>query len=263
MTSSSKEQKSVRLYTFWEGSKPPLYLELCMETWHANIPNLQIEQINYSNIGSYVAPYVDINKLKKFSLAMQSDVISAVVLATRGGTFIDIDTIMLPNVNIDFLKSRNDKVNVFGMPQNGKFHVAIMSSLAKNPVMVRWMNEASKRVDLSPREYSWNYLAGDILEKMSSDNAYSHYFNIIDRRTSGNILEASWGQTYNQFYFGESSQIKIEDLLKKSEYGIISLHNSWTPQEYSQVEDRDELLMMNKNISRILRYALGREPESK
>lgn len=252
-----KNKDRIHLYTFWEGPTPSLYLQLCMDTWYKNIPNLEVEKINYDNLDFYVGKYVDINKLKKFSLAMQSDVISSIVLATRGGTFIDIDTIMLPNVDIDFLKSPRDSVNVFGIPSKKQFHVAVMSALRGNSAMLHWMNEATKRVKESPSNYSWNYLAGDILEEMTTSAEYSKYFNIIDRKTSGNILEASWSEKYKDFYFDKSKYRPADELIEKSKYGILSLHNSWTPKAYSAISDREKLLKEPVNLSGILSLALG------
>ncbi|MGP5588397.1 hypothetical protein ACTXO0_16645 [Glutamicibacter ardleyensis] len=248
----------MHLYTFWEGRTPPLYLELCVETWQRHIPNLEVELINYGNLHKYVGQYVDISKLKTFSLAMQSDVISAVVLAKRGGTFIDIDTIMLPNVRLDFLASTNSKINVFGIPKTGAFHVALMSTTAGNPAALHWMNEASKRVDLSPTSYPWNYLAGDILEKLTIDPEYSEYFNIVDRNSSGNILESAWSKKYRDFYFSEGSEnLSAEIALSRARYGIVSLHNSWTPSDYSALDNRKDLLNMDYLLSRILKHSLA------
>lgn len=258
-----KNEENIHLYTFWEGPEPSLYLQLCMETWYANIPNLQIEQINYDNLDSYVGKFVDISKLKKFSLAMQSDVISSIVLATRGGTFIDIDTIMLPNVDIDFLKTPRDRINVFGIPSKKVFHVAVMSALRGNSAMLHWMNESTKRVKESPSNYSWNYLAGDILEKMTISSEYSKYFNIIDRKSSGNILEAAWSEKYIEFYFNESKYRPAEELVAKAKYGILSLHNSWTPKAYSAISDRDKLLGEPVNLSGILSFSLGSDSNRK
>lgn len=250
-------ERSLSLYTFWEGQKPPTYLQLCMDTWYENINDLNVEVINYENLELYVGPYVDIRKLKAFSLAMQSDVISSIVLATRGGTFIDIDTIMLPHVDIEFLRARNQRLNVFGMPKSGAFHVAVMSTTAGNPAVIRWMNEACKRVDLSPQEYRWNYLAGDILEKMTVDTKYAEYFNIIDRRSSGNILEAVWNQKYVDFYFSKPHSDVLTTLREKSPCGILSLHNSWTPSEYSSIDDRETILNCDNTLSQILKLSLG------
>lgn len=251
-----------RIFTYWEGDNPPTYIQLAVATWYEFIPNLNVTVLNHSNLEEWIGSYVDLNALKTYSLAMQSDVVSAVILAKYGGVFMDADTIVTRDVT-SFIQSEDKRLTAFGKPIEGQFHVAVLRAGPRNGAAVRWANEATRRVNSTKDNPPWNYLAGSILEAMTMEPETKALFNIIDRTESGNILEAKFGTGYKEFYFSETDQCDPDLAIASATEGIISLHNSWTPKEYSDIQDPIDVLAHKSFLSRILHTLLGEGFESR
>ena len=256
--SEHNNNEPINLFTFWEGNTPPAYIEMCIATWFKHLPNANLTVINYENIHEWVDVYVNIAELKKFSFAMQSDVISSVILAKYGGVFIDADTIVTGRNCLDFFSQDDARLKAFGIPDRGEFHVAVLSAKRNNPAVLFWMDEACRRVNSGTREYAWNFLAGDILEKLTKNELYKDDFNIIDRTISGNILESKYKANYKNFYFGDTDT-EPGDVISRCKNDIISLHNSWTPKEYSTLNTVQDIFNQSNLLTKIFRYILGSE----
>ena len=254
-----------QFYTYWEGPSCPKYIDLCVSTWFRQIPDLHLTVINHRNLFEYVGDVYDIERLKRFSLAKQSDAVSAAVLAKFGGTFVDADTIITKDPTETFDSVPGEKMIGFGVPSRNSFHVAVLhAGQSGNPIAVRWMTEASKRIS-GDGEGGWDYLANQILNPMLAEPAFGQFMHIIDRTASGHILESHFelvpGQaekSYLKLYFGEND-ISVSEALDAAVGGMISLHNSWTPASYGSITDIRGLLSTDNLLSRLLARLSGIE----
>lgn len=230
-----------------------------MASWFKHIPDLELTVINHSNLYQWVGDTYDIEQLKSYSLPMQSDAISAAVLARHGGMFIDCDTILTRNP-VEFLEAApQNAVRCFGIPNAKRFHVAILSvAKPNNRLVTRWMSEVAVRLGQSGQSVGWNHLGGQILDPLLDGGNYSSDIEIIDRKASGNILESTYdlagGQginSYKELYFQENN-VSLNDALDSVRDGMISLHNSWTPKSYSGLESHEQVLSQRNLLSEIL-----------
>lgn len=252
------------IYSFWQSETPrPAYLDLCLETWAKNIPDLDIVFISHANWHSFVGDIYDVEKLKQFPLMMQSDAVAAAVLATRGGLFFDVDTIITRNIFMDFASLAPRKFVAFGRPNIRSMHIAVLKSgQPDNPVARAWMAGARERI-LDPRpDYASSYLGNGILQTILNDPKHLDDYLIIDRSDYGNILEThvrprrTPTEDYVNFYFNAAVKVNVAAAIAAARYGIISLHNSWTPRAYGDLPTRAAVLEHDCTLSRILKRVL-------
>lgn len=252
------------VYTFWESKGPiPAYLQLCMETWKKKVPGIEIVVINHSNWAEFVGDIYDLNNLKKFSLPMQSDAVSAAVLATRGGMFIDMDSIVTKDFFEDFGTLAPQKFVAFGKPNLKGLHVAVIKCQTPgNAIATGWMNACKERIANIVEGYNWAYLGNGILEPLMNDKRNYNDYLIVDRSDYGNILEATLlkegnaKEDYYNLYFNEQTNIATSKAIEAARYGIVSLHNSWTPPEYKQMTKVEEVYNHKGLLSRMLKNIL-------
>lgn len=252
------------VYTYWESKgNIPAYLQLCMQTWKKSIPDLEIVVINHSNWAEFVGDVYDLNKLKEFSLPMQSDAVSAAVLAKRGGMFIDIDSIITKDFFSEFGDLAPNKFVAFGKPNSKGMHIAVLKSeFPGNEVAENWMKTAKSRIAEREQNYNWAYMGNDILGPILQDKKYFDAYLIVDRADYGNVLEASLMKEgdpqadYFNFYFNNFMNIDETVAINSSKYGIISLHNSWTPQYFKNYRKVEDVYADNCLLSRILKKIL-------
>ncbi|MFW1828163.1 MULTISPECIES: capsular polysaccharide synthesis protein [unclassified Acinetobacter] len=261
-----------KVFAFWESKeKIPAYLELCKKTWEKNIPNLEIHILNHNNLEQYIGDIYNLDNLKKISYAMQSDIISTAVLEKFGGLFLDLDCIVTTNIIEKFNTISEDKLIGFGYPNKG-MHLAVLYSKNKgNPILREWRKTAQERLSNMPNQYDWSYFGNGILNPLLQDNIYKDYQLIIDRTSSGNILEskaflastyANSKEYYMNFYFNPFFKIKVKEVYDLIEFGVVSLHNSWTPVEYKKIKSIDEFLNKNIPLVDLLKYVLNFEDKN-
>lgn len=256
-----------KIFAFWESKDKsiPAYLELCKRTWIKHMPNVEINILNHTNLEQYIGNVYDIEKLKKISFPMQSDIISAAVLEKFGGLFLDLDCIVVDDIFRIFNNISKDKLICFGQPHKNAIHLAVLySNVPNNPILKVWRETAQKQLDNLPEKYNWSYFGNSIVHPLLSRKEYEQYFHIIDRAQSGNILESAVildaslsdpQKLYNNFYFNPNHRVE-EDILQRVTHGVISLHNSWTPIEYKQCWDINTFLTFNLPIVDILEKSL-------
>lgn len=259
--------KKNNIFAFWESEDEiPAYLELCKRTWYQNIPNCEIHIINYQNIRSYIGSTYNLNKLKKISLAMQSDIISAAVLEKFGGLFLDIDCIVIDDIFEVFNLISKDKLIAFGVPKSSSIHLAVLYSYKpENPIFKVWRIEAQRKLENLEDNYRWDYFGNSIINPLLKSDLYKDKYHIIERSISGNILESTviMGASYNtviedykNFYFNKYLTLRPE-VLSLVKCGVVSLHNSWTPNEYKSIKDIDAFLNCKIPLVDILKFAMN------
>lgn len=255
----------MKFYSYWEGGEIPPYLRLCVQTWFKFIPNLEVELIDQIGSRKWTADYYDFENFKKLTYPMQSDAVSAAVLAKEGGTFIDLDTIFTSSVAADFFTEDLDSLKAFGTAPG--LHIAVLSTGSpNNPVATTWRSAVASRIADMPTPRPWNYIGNAPLDQILADPRWREEIKIIDRRSSGNILESVLGNAgsgaegYRELYFGDSG-ITVDEALEANAGGIISLHNSWTPKHVLNETDLSALLDTDVLFSRLIRHVIGHTPD--
>ena len=255
-----------KIFAFWESNEQmPAYLELCKKTWQKNIPDVEIHIINYTNIENYIGGIYDIDQLKKIPLAMQSDIISAAVLEKFGGLFLDLDCIVIDDIFNIFESISETKLIGFGRQPNALHLAVLYSKKAGNPILKVWRETAQSRLSNLPESYNWDYFGNSIINPLFLSEKYKQSFEIIDRTASGNILESAvmiganlsnQRECYKNLYFNSYFSINL-DILNLVTHGVISLHNSWTPESFKKIKKEDEFLDLNIPLAQLLNSILS------
>ena len=250
----------MKIFTFWEninGAGMPAYIKLCMETWGKHITGAEVICINYDNLEEYIGKNTyDIERLKKLTLPCQSDLISFALLLKHGGLWLDADTILTKNF-LETLDLPSDKVLMFGE------HLAfIFAREANNPALSTLVDISKERLNtieyekLIHKEYAWDYFGNQILTKAKT--SYPNSFHSIHPTEAGFIPENALlknvpygSERYRAFYF-KQNDIHVNHVMEKSKFGIIGLHNSWTPSDYKSITDRAQVLNRSELMSVLL-----------
>lgn len=232
----------MKIYTYWvdrDAVGMPAYIKMCMHTWQLKAPGVSVEIINHGNIHQYLPPDLLTPSFYQLSLPMQSDVVSVWVLLSRGGLFMDADTLMTRDLFSDAIFPTN-AFSAFGYPQKKSIHLAVMSSPEpNNPLLAHWAERIARRLAQPlPEPLPWDYVGNGIVDALLKDEQYANAHRIIDAATSGNILEITHAKEtayyrYLDFYFSEPKE-DVEQILSGARCGLISLHNSWTPDVYKK-----------------------------
>nr|WP_247595134.1 capsular polysaccharide synthesis protein [Salmonella enterica] len=234
---------------------------MCIKTWEKYIPDLKLIVINEKNVSEYISGDIDLNSFNKLSLPQQSDVVSVAVLSKFGGVFIDADTIVTKDVTGYILDRRKSIFYSFGYPDNHEIHLAIMWCMEKNnPILVRWYETIKSKMESLPKYIKWDYIGNSIIKDILNEEKYKEHFEIIDRSSSGNIIESIFRpsvdsfKAYTEFWFG-SEITSPEEIINKANAGAISLHNSWTPYDFKR-KSLEDVIDSNNTLSGLLCYLL-------
>lgn len=243
--------KKPKAFIFWvnkEGSKTPNYLLLCLNTVFRNLNEFEIIVIDDHNLEEYLPGVYDMEQLKKLSFAMQSDIISVALLEKYGGIYLDADTILTKNIyrNIDVNDSR---LVCFGIENTALIHVGILISMIPGNLFLKaWREKIQLKIANFPLRLNWDYVGNSIFEELYKEPGMASHVHIKNKFTEGILLEASpYGyltqdprSDYLEFYFDYTEKLP-EGLLERPEFGLIYLHNSWTPMMYKNASMEDTL----------------------
>lgn len=256
-----------RIFTYWQnapGKSMPPYVALCMETWKKAIPDVEIVVIDHENLFQWVEPYFDMPTFLRLSLPQQSDVVSYSVLFQHGGVFLDADTIITKDFFMEVEGFAQDKVHFFGVPDSQTLHMAFMAApTPHHPALMACIELAyaelchmQKTPGISP---TWSLFGNYIISQMLK----THHRHVVihDRTAHGVILETSVSEfqhaeeKYLYYYFVENG-LDLEREWERIAFGIVCLHNSWTPDDYKTCT-AEEILSGNPcPLFRMLQRAL-------
>lgn len=268
-------RQNPKVFYFWEsarGAVRPAYLDLCIETWRRNAPDLEIIHVNYGNVENYTNGSIKVEKIKRFSLPLQSDAIAVAVLLHTAGLFIDIDTVILPGFNLENY-SNDGSLTVYGDPASHANHSLgfLYAAIPGNILLRKWHDEISRRIDNSnsglryvrsylrwlvrkkPTKVKWNYLGNDILDPLSSSAVFSKDINILDSKQRGFVVHEASRSSYVDFWFGGDAN--VDDVIRIAKDKIFCLQNSWTPQNFMSL-NHEEVLNGCHLLSKILKEVL-------
>ena len=262
--------KGFRLFTFWEPKeKMPAYIRLCMQTWKKFLPECEVVLLDYSNLEEWLGKDVyDEILFRDFSLPKQADAIRCALLKKYGGLWLDADTILTSPQVKDYLMIDSELVMI-------SKHLAFIKANNNSKIIADWYNQIQYNLKfykdvkyqnnavqkiLHPRRYrrveNWDYLGNDILHKMLKTKNKKKFFSIdrmeinalpeLNNKKNDNLVE-----NYQNFYFENDYS---QDVIKNTK-GIILLHNSWTPQQFLEMNE-EEFLSRNNTLSNVLKTVL-------
>lgn len=269
-TYSLYSDKGFRLFTFWEPKeKMPAYIRLCMQTWKKFLPECEVVLLDYSNLEEWLGIDVyDEILFKDFSLPKQADAIRCALLKKYGGLWLDADTILTSPQVKDYLMIDSELVMI-------SKHLAFIKANNNSKIIADWYNQIQYNLKfykdvkyqnnavqkiLHPRRYrrveNGDYLGNYILHKMLKTKNKKKFFSIdrmeinalpeLNNKNNDNLVE-----NYQNFYFENDYS---QDVIKNTK-GIILLHNSWTPQQFLQMNE-EEFLSRNNTLSNVLKTVL-------
>lgn len=262
--------KGFRLFTLWEPKeKMPAYIRLCMQTWKKFLPECEVVLLDYSNLEEWLGKDVyDEILFRDFSLPKQADAIRCALLKKYGGLWLDADTILTSPQVKDYLMIDSELVMI-------SKHLAFIKANNNSKIIADWYNQIQYNLKfykdvkyqnnavqkiLHPRRYrrveNWDYLGNYILHKMLKTKNKKKFFSIdrmeinalpeLNNKNNDNLVE-----NYQNFYFENDYS---QDVIKNTK-GIILLHNSWTPQQFLQMNE-EEFLSRNNTLSNVLKTVL-------
>jgi mannosyltransferase OCH1-like enzyme len=267
-----------RIFTYWvnppEGLYP--YIQLCLQTWFEHIPELELVVLDHENIKEWIdREDFDFNKFVLLPLPYQSDIASMAVLAKHGGIFMDADTIIFKDIFEEVEKINPEKFVAFGYPNTLNIHMAIMMCL--NPgnvfmceaaeIVIKRLNDIT--LEQIPSRYGdsstgiiWSHFGNEVIHIAGSNEKARQCVEVLDRTKTGNILESRYlldkKSTYEQYinFFFSTGTFSVNKAIKKVKFGVVSLHNSWTPAEYKSLS-LEQVLASPTFLSELLRYSLS------
>ena len=272
----------MNVFYFWEsrpGTKMPGYLELCVETWRRNIPNAEIIRIHHGNLAEWSGNEVDVDRLKRFTFMLQSDVAVAAVLAKHSGLFLDTDTIILPGFDPELYP--RSKLTVYGNEAFSTRPISLaffFAPEAGHPLFPAWREEANRRIAEKtqglialrwwlrrnlkgkPIKVPWWHLGSEIVDPLFQESHIARQTSVRDSVQYGHRPndrgidnDGDVPSTYRHFWFRTDTQ--PDTIVADAKDSVIALLNSMSPDWYSKMS-ASEVLKDKHLISRVIRAGL-------
>lgn len=236
-------------------------MTLCVTSWTKYIDLDEIVVLNQRNVAEYIGEYVDVEELRMYSFAKQSDIVSAHFLNKFGGTFLDVDTILTTEKSRQFfeIEPGSQKLKYAGNNGTNGLHIGILTSNPGSYPVRMWSDELLRRVPRWQQDNRWDYVGNNIITPiMISDEGqqFQSCYDVSENRITPEnqlpelvgIREGTPQSRYKEFWFRSfENNIEVLNAYLEQNGGIICLHNSWTPRWYSslskqEILDGDDLL---------------------
>jgi hypothetical protein len=113
--------------------------------------------------------------------------------------------------------------------------------------------EIVNRLNNISGDASWDYVGNAIINPLIEDSEFDDYIQIVDAIEEGSILEAEHPQEdaisrYLSYYFMPNSCKDFSKEMERCKCGIISLHNSWTPDAFKKLTEKEINNMKNNYL---------------
>lgn len=268
----------MQILYFWEGNHRPGYIDLCIETWR-NVKGVSVQKVDYSNLAEMTDGVLSVRRISRYPLPVQSDLIAAVVLAQRGGIFIDADTIIFDRFQLS--RYPTDVCTFYG-PIGGSVSLAFVLASGGGDFASEWASrtltaleepgklrrlywDVRKQITGKPAKVPWNWLGNAILDDLIRIRQPHGAVHVRDLISTGMYPYPSLtGQTYGAEQYQQimfSDVDRSEVIVGGALEGILALQNSWHPPEF-QAMTATEVLESSTTLSRILAAALGSVKEA-
>ncbi len=273
-----------RIFAFWEPKENlPAYLKLCIKTWERFLSDYEIVILDYSNIDKWLDKnFFDKTLYSDYTLPKQADAIRCALLKKYGGIWFDCDTIITSENFKEFLKIDSNcimlgrHIGFIIANQNAKILRIWLKAVKRNLLLhklckKKFFRKIYSLFDKNFVKYmdDWDFLGNRILNKYMATMQEKDFYSIdkikysafpeekmlIEKdieRTSENRLKA-----YVDFYFTNND---YTEYTLENTSGIISLHNSWTPDKYKNMSE-EEFLEQDITLAKILKKLVAEERE--
>lgn len=225
----------MKVFTFWEGIMPD-YVKMCIDTWKCDF-----EILNYWNLKKFTDLKVD-DKLRRFTLPQQADVIRVHLLRDNGGYWLDADTIMV--------EDELPKENIAGDPVLRTNSIGYLhAEAAGSDMFTKWAAYQDKCLDDENCSHSWDIMGNVFTNDYVKEHPEITIRDIKDFMPELRMIQADIPRNdkYENFYFKETHY--LSDIAPAE---IIMLHNSWTPTPFRKA-DKMEIMRGSCTLSNILR----------
>lgn len=230
--------KKYKIFTFFDflNGIPP-YLNLCINTWKKYFGiDVEIVLLDRNNVKNYIDSYLLTESVTcpfKPENQMYYDYMALLVLYCNGGLFLDADTIITDNFELDFSLLNNHEAVAFSDINTGVccgFLMAQKYSTLLGEMIRRYRFENY----LPQRKIARNSIIQDVFNNCNNNKIF-----LYDAISSGYLTEAkccgAFSKTiYRDFYF--SNKISVEKFLKHAG-GIVALHHSLTPKKFQKMSE--------------------------
>lgn len=266
---SLKYKPKNKIFSFWEPKeKIPGYIHLCIQTWKKNLPQYEINILDYKGVKEYIGDNLFNNIIsKKMSLRVQADAIRVALLKKFGGIWMDADTVI---INGEFLKDL-DKYELVMFGKNKGQHIGFIFASKYSIIISEWLNEIINRVNNyrkinsilknRTKRVTWHYLGNGIINRIINLNKSNKFcrlnkdkMNVFPEITFFRNTTLSPIKRYRLFYFKKGHPKIVLNNVK----GIIMLHNSWTPLKYQKMSE-NKFLKEDILLSRLLSLILNKK----
>ena len=262
-----KYKHKKKIFSFWEPKeKIPGYIHLCIKTWKKNLPQYEINILDYKGVKEYIGDKLfNIIINKKMPLHVQTDAIRVALLKKFGGIWMDADTII---INGEFLKNL-EKYELVMIGKNKGQHIGFIVASKYSIIISEWLNGIISRVNKyrkinsilknRTKRVSWHYLGNGIVNRIINLNKSNKFFRLNKDKMNAFPEITFFGNTtlnlikrYRLFYFQKGEPKTVLNNVK----GIIMLHNSWTPLKYKKMSE-NQFLKEDILLSRLLSLILN------
>jgi len=229
-----------------------------MKTWETNAPEFQVTILNHSNIEPILkkAGY-PLERFYKLSLPHQKDVTMAAVLSEDGGIFMDVDMIILDTLQPVYKFLEQSEAVLFSN------HLSFIAAKPEAIVTKQWADAIRQKLNGANLEtladLPWDFVGNSITNSLFKSSPQSLVSQLDKHRfaytpeTIHFSNKGGPGEQYRRFWF-ESHE--PDSPFYRNQF-LIALHNSWTPEWYSQLSEH-EVLKNDCLLSSTLKIVLNR-----
>jgi hypothetical protein len=267
-----------KIFTFWEPrNNIHGYLNLCLKTWKKYLTNYDIVILDYMNLEQYLGKnFFDKSLYKNYSLAKQADAIRCAVLERYGGIWLDLDTIITSEKFEQMLNGLDAELVMF------RKHLGFIYAQKNATILRLWLNAINDKLvwdktnllcrpmrevlrvfnpQKAHKMMSWSVLGNDLLNPYLKE-ARSKQFLSLNTNNSDDMPECKFARlhdwqcknnekVFQKFYIEND----YSDFVLENVDGIILLHNSWMPNKYKKLSEK-EFLALDNTLSNLFKKIL-------
>ena len=237
-------------------------------------PDITLLIINHKNARMLLADMFDWEKFMSMTFQLQSDVVFVALLYKYGGAAIDIDMIYTKKFDL-FTNADSDTLYMLGRPNESAHLAFFLTHNPKNILLWHILQMQKCKVSLIKTDHEaslpWDYVGNSIINPLVREIGQSPMASKLSVIPNDSMfLETMFGlarkydmatygiDIYRKFYFSTDINFPIKFCTAAAHYGLVYLHNSWTPNEYKTMT-ASEFISQDIMLAKLLRHLLGVE----